>query len=753
MSNTLTNQQNNIQTVPLMNTPTTVSSVLSQYGYHLSYGDTERLKTLQPGQSMVVYATGGRHGALLEVTYHSDGTYTVRSLTPLRVGDQWVDINQTVRTPTATIGYSSSGNIQYVATTGYSTTGNVYLRESGSPNSNVLATYNVNVSVPITHQTTDTGIRFSVGTPQVTTTLQSINVPTSIQEQLQNRVITQSQTNNNLLFGYSSLPENNLWFGYSRVPSTNTQTTNANNQTNLLNNPITNTLISLPVIRNVYNVGRNVYHTMSSIDWGDVWKRLNQPELRTPTGERANVVSFTMPPIGPASATGIANVIRTGGSTLKSTPLSSPTVKELAKEYAINTAGFTALNLGINEAYSRLTTGKGLTPEQIKQIVGESIVFGTAYTTIGKGFSLASQPVLSTIVKQETSPTKAILAKSLYDVSSSFAAGTGASFASQGFSKAIGWREDINPYEALAVGSLTGGVTSAIRGFQVLRAAKTGDYRAFATNIVPIEAKTADITPISTIITKDGEIITYVAGRAQGSIQIGQKVFTQKDISNLKPIEYTFIATERLRPTHIAYTYEGNMLTTKIGYEGQYIAQAGVKRMIGKIEDVQIESIFIPTNKVNYERYQLLEQSMIKYYTKRYPEFAQLQNIPQESMTIFKQIMEGRPIKTVQNPNIQTLNIYYPLAELQTGNVNLNKGIAGILLFRSRGTINIPGSERYGFTKEGAGLTYYLEEGKNQLSTIGTTVGVMRNQYGKGWYDIQKFISVGSPEKVLVHWV
>ncbi|MFZ8800874.1 MAG: hypothetical protein ACO2ON_01690 [Candidatus Nanopusillus sp.] len=748
MSNTLlSNQQDNVQRIQLMDTSSAVNSALSQYGYTLSYGDTERLKSLQPGQTTTVYATGNRYGAILEVTYHNDGTYTIRSTTPLNVSGQWIDINQTVRSPTVTVGYSS-GNIQYIATTGYSTTGNVYLRESGTPGSTTLATYNVNVSVPITHQITDTEIRFSPGTPQVTTTLQSINIPSPTQEQLQNRAITQSQINNNLLFSYSSLPENNLWFGYSRMPSTNTQTTNvnANNQTNLFNNPIINTITSLPVIRNVYNVGRNVYHTMSSMDWGDVWKRLNQPELRTPSGERANVISFTMPPIGPASATGITNIFRAGGNTLRSTSLSSPTVRELAKEYAINTAGFTALSLGINEAHSRLTTGEGLTAEQAKRIIGESVAFAIPFTTFAKGFSLASHPVLSTFVKEQTSPTKAILAKSLYDVGGGFVSGTGASFVSQGFSKAMGWREDINPYEALAMGSFTGGTTAAIRGFQVLHAAKTGNYGAFATRIIPEEIKDVSLTPISTVVSKDGSIITYYAGKAIGQPQIGQKVLTQKDIPNIKPIEYQFLAMERLEPILPKTEPIGNAFMTTMGYRGEFIAQAGVKRTIGKTEG-ELMGLFVPTEKISPRDYELWVRANFKDLIKKHPEFIQSKDVPKEGLQLSKQMLEGKPIKEIENPNVKTLNIYYPLSELQTRNVDFSKNIAGYIVFRSRGGINLPKGEHYEYVKEGVGLAYYVGGDKNQLAQIATTWGIMRDQYKKGWFGTHQYVSVGSPER------
>ncbi|MFZ8800842.1 MAG: hypothetical protein ACO2ON_01530 [Candidatus Nanopusillus sp.] len=194
----------NVQTVTLMDTSSAVGSVLSQYGYTLSHGDAERLKSLQPGQTMTVYATGGRYGALLGVTYHSDGTYTIRSTTPLNVSGQWVDINKEVRVPTATITYSNGG-VQNVTTTSYSTTGNIYVRESGNPNSTALAAYSVSTTVPIIYQITDREIRFSSSTPQVTTSLQSVNVSTSTQEQ---------QTN-----------QNTLWFGYSSVYSSQTNQT------------------------------------------------------------------------------------------------------------------------------------------------------------------------------------------------------------------------------------------------------------------------------------------------------------------------------------------------------------------------------------------------------------------------------------------------------------------------------------------------------------------------------------------------
>jgi hypothetical protein len=239
MNNTLTQPNSNIQTVSLMNASQAVNSVLNQYGYTLSYGDTERLKSLQPGQSMTVYATAGAQGgALLKVTYYGNGQYQIESLTPLKVNNQWIDINQAVSTPTAAITYSN-GNVQSVTTTGYSTTGTVVVRESGIPGSTALATYNVSVSAPVTSQITNTSIQFSSGTPQTSINLQSINVPTITSQQLQALQSGQNlnikpgwyynpETNEFIKIGYKTITQpqtnlNNLWFGYSSQP-TNQQT-------------------------------------------------------------------------------------------------------------------------------------------------------------------------------------------------------------------------------------------------------------------------------------------------------------------------------------------------------------------------------------------------------------------------------------------------------------------------------------------------------------------------------------------------
>jgi hypothetical protein len=900
MNNTLTsqNQQNNIQTVQLMDPSSTVNSVLNQYGYNLSYGDTERLKNLQPGQTMTAFATGNRFGALLEVTYHGNGTYTIKSTTPLNVNNQWVDINQTVTSPTATITYSNN-NIQAIATTGYSTTGNIYLRESGTPNSTTLATYNVNVSVPVTHQITNNEIKFSAGTPQVTTNLQSINVPTITSQQLQNNNLQPGwyynpETNEFIkleyktitqpvqlqTFGYSSLPENKLWFGYSSASITNNQNvvnqpkilqysffdpslinkisesiispntniynyqTNYNNlqfptyenlakayqtiqnwyadrykeyiqnmQTTTMpepkisiispysiseafrylyykqltqqihNNPYypynppkspyfnltnvpyighttatfeqMNAINTINQIKNVergietYNLLSNIYSTLGLKEQAQYYQNLAQkaqiygsPEFyqAEELGKNIRLTETAIAASIPFTIVGGVGV-SSAGAFLRS---AAPVARELAKEYAKNTAGITLANLAISEAYSKVTTGKDLTPEQIKQIVGESIVFGTTFTTIGKGLSLASQPVLSTIIKPQTSANVAILGKSLYDVGSGFTSTFGASLASQGFGKAMGWRKDINIDEALATASLAGGAISAIRGIQVLRAAKTGDYSVFATRIIP--EKTEDIGVTPHIFIKDGQIITQVSGKAIGHPQIGQKILTQKDISNIKPVEYTYLITERLTPTQIAQTMEGNVLRTNIIYEGEQIAQAGVKRTIGKIKG-EVESIFTPTENIDFEKYQSWVQANIKYLSGKYPEFNQLQNVPKESLQLLKHILEGKPIKAIKNPNVETINVYYPLSEFQTGNVNFNKNIAGVITIRSKGGISLPGNEYYEFLKEGIGLSYFVEGNKNQLAQIVTTTGVMRNQYGKGWVDVQQYISTGSPEK------
>ena len=810
MSNILTSNQNNTQTVQLMDPSSTVNSVLNQYGYTLSYGDTERLKNLQPGQTITVYATGNRHGALLEVTYHGNGTYTIKSTTPLNVNNQWIDISQTVTSPKATITYSNN-NIQAIATTGYTTTGNIYLKESGTPNSTTLATYNVNVSVPVTHQITNNEIRFNTGTPQVNTNLQSINVPTITSQQLQNNNNLQPgwyynpETNQFIkleyktitqpvqlqTFGYSSLPENKLWYGYSSAPITNNQ--NVVNQpkiiqnwyadkykeyAHLLTNSTPNTNINTYKSINEFIVGER-YNMLKDQINSQTTYNYNIPTLESYRLASLTYVRNTMPgqtinyldlpvakyaqekyleeskpgalltlgvlslpfAIGTGATAVGANIATKIGTSLR---FAAPVAKELAKEYAKNTVGFTLFNLGVNEAASRITTGKDLTPEQIKKIVGESIVFSTAFTTIGKGLSLASQPVLSTIIKQETSPTKAILAKSLYDVGSGFASGFGASLASQSFSKAMGWREDVNLNEALASGSLAGGAISAIRGFQILRAAKTGDYSAFATRIIPEKTQDLSITPF--MFTKDGQIITKISGEAEGALQIGQKILTQKDISNIKPVKYNYLITERLTPSQIIQTTEGNIQKTTIIYEGEQIAQAGVKNIIGKIRG-ELESTFIPSENANFERYRLMTQTMLKDAMKKYPEFNQLQNVPKEGLQLFSSILEGKPIKAIENPHVQTINVHFPLSELQTGNVNLNKDVAGFIILRSRGSASYPRNEHYEYLKEGVGLAYYLEGNKNQIAQIITTKGVMRNQYGKGWFDVQQFVSTGSPEK------
>jgi len=558
------------------------------------------------------------------------------------------------------------------------------------------------------------------------------------------------------LFGYSSIPKN------TQNDIVINQSTNTNKISNpILNNPVVNNIVnivtSLPIIRQTYTAGKYIYEKVSSIDWGKVWERFNNPELYTPTGEKAKVVSFTMPLIGPTSASGALNVISTSekitkaGNILRSTSLYTPVIKDFVKESAKNTFIVAAVNLGANEAISYLTTGKHLTWEQAGKIATESVVFGTTFTAIGKGFSMASQPILSTIIKPQTSANVAILSKSLYDVGSVYTSTFGADIATQAFSKSMGWKDNINVEEALATASLASGFTAGIKGLQVLKAAKTGDFSPFATKIVPEDIKSVQVTPIS--VTNDNYITTFISGRAVGNPAIGQRILTKTDVPNLKQLEYDFLITPRVKIIDIFYKTENNIPKTYITYEGEYITQVGSKKIIGKIEG-ETESVFILNPNIDFKKYQMLQQYFLKHYSRQFPEFVELQNVPKEGLKLSKDILEGALIRTLDNPFIERLNIYYPISELKVGNVNFNKNIAGILWLESKGKVNLPSNEGYKFRKEGIGLIYYLDDGgKNQLSQLVTTYGVARDQYKKDGMILAYMLLQDRLKKVLAHLV
>jgi len=179
-----------------------------------------------------------------------------------------------------------------------------------------------------------------------------------------------------------------------------------------LGNDISTVLFTNPIIKNtydigesvfndIYNIGADTYRSISSINWGQVWERINQPgEITTPTGQKAEVIQFTMPAIGPADAAEFTSIIGDNGiitdiGGFLSKLISSPKV-------LINAAIGAGEYIGSGEAMSYLTTGKPLPTQQVLELAEIGAITGG----IAGGFSLFSESansILASIGKQFTS--------------------------------------------------------------------------------------------------------------------------------------------------------------------------------------------------------------------------------------------------------------------------------------------------------------------------------------------------------------
>jgi hypothetical protein len=183
-----------IQNYEILKPSDAVNDVLSQYGFTLSSNDIEKVNSLQPGQSVTVFAEvhtsldNGGFGSTLKITNLGNGQYLIKSETPiydpLYNNGQWISINETISIPTATVN-TSTGNI---STNNFNINGTITLLSSGSRNATKLATYDINESFPITYNINKNKdeIIFNISKPKVDNiTLQSIDVPTITNQELQ----------------------------------------------------------------------------------------------------------------------------------------------------------------------------------------------------------------------------------------------------------------------------------------------------------------------------------------------------------------------------------------------------------------------------------------------------------------------------------------------------------------------------------------------------------------------------------------
>jgi hypothetical protein len=319
-------------------------------------------------------------------------------------------------------------------------------------------------------------------------------------------------------------------------------------------------------------------------------------------------------------------------------------LKDVAIWTGINWAGGNIVSLAVGQP---ITTVEG----QLK-LLGESAAAGVTFATLGRVFASTAKPILSLWTKPDESLNWAIRKRMIYDVGTGFITGVSASYAAQGAGILMGSRNEISHTEALLSGGFIAGTTALIRGIQGLRAVKTGDFHVFATDTVPYNVKTTDIS--STILGDEKGTILYKSTNiAWYSPRIGKRIITEKDVPNLKLKEMEFQTKGIIKmKDDIGIAKIENLNIPTYEYAAYLVSRAGKNEVYGISEGIFF-GIRKPIQAENPFNYYLGQIEKIRtHLIKKYPEFEKIKNTPETGMYLFKTLTEGTYEQTVKGVNM-----------------------------------------------------------------------------------------------------
>jgi len=398
--------------------------------------------------------------------------------------------------------------------------------------------------------------------------------------------------------------------------------------------------------------------------------RLSTPELRLYTtsanigraslafdalaSETTQSIKFINPTLIEKETKLLTNIGNIGASenfakTLISNAISG--IKSDVKGYLKDVAIWTGVNWVGNNLVS-IISGKPVTsPEYQLKLLGESAAAGVTFATLGRIFAGMAKPILSSWVKPNESLNSAIRKRFIYDVSTGFITGVGASYASQGAGVLLGLRENIDTTEALLSGGFAAGITGLIRAAQGFRALKTGNFYTFATHTEPYSIKTTETHYIELDENK-GISLFRSKNIVTDSPAIGKRIITKEDIPNLKLREREFETLGIMKiDNDLDMVKIGNVIVPVYRYKAYLVSLLGKNKVhawtegkfFGYREPIQSEKPF--------ESYLEEIQNIRTRLIEKEPKFKEIMNVPEKGLYLFKTLTEGTYIQTVKGVN------------------------------------------------------------------------------------------------------
>jgi len=329
-----------------------------------------------------------------------------------------------------------------------------------------------------------------------------------------------------------------------------------------------------------------------------------------------------------------------------------------------------AKNLGLNiggslissNVYSYITSGQLPSLQQDIYSIEEAGPATLTYSTV-VGI-LESPNIANRFLKLVTSPNSnkywPITARVLYDTGANALAMFGSSLTAQGVGNIIGAQQGINLEEAATSALFAGGLTFGFEGFRAFK--NPGEF-VKSLGYYPIREAVIDANTIRVIRKGDYEI--EITGRGivpEARPIIGNRVYTEKDFANVKPISYEFDISGRLKVQKAnGYVeipinkYEKLRINlnepgqTYYGYKGIITTSTEKGSLLSNIEGAFKAQR--TTNVENIEDYMNLVNTEQEELEKIYPQFKELRNVPKKGYILSRNFLDNRLIPFVQNVN------------------------------------------------------------------------------------------------------
>jgi hypothetical protein len=349
-----------------------------------------------------------------------------------------------------------------------------------------------------------------------------------------------------------------------------------------------------------------------------------------------------------------------------------------AKNLGLNIGG----SLLIGNIYSYATTGEPLSLQQDIYSIEEAGPATLAYSSIAG--ILESPNIANSFLKLVTSPNSnkywPITARVLYDTGTNALAMFGSSLTAQGFGNIIGAQQGINLEEAAEAALFAGGLTFGFEGFSAFR--NPGEFvKSFG--YYPIRESTIDTDTLR--IIRKGQYKIGITGRGivpEARPIIGNRIITEKDFANVKPIKYEFdiggnIKVEKANgivriPLDKSGTIQFEKSLNEPGetyysYKGIITTSTEKGSLFSNIEGIfKAQGI---SNIENTEDYMNLVNAEQEELEKTYSQFKELRNVPKKGIILSRNFLDNRLIPFVQNVNAGQ--------DVLTASINTAEDIAG----------------------------------------------------------------------------